>query len=344
MIQQQLSESIDLAENEDLAGTTLTIASSEVHGARSNRAVPEFNVPTLRVVAGPDMLRFASIYPGQEVKIGRDESCQLVLSHGSVSRYHCMVRSNENGQLTVEDLGSTNGTKYNGERVTSPVPVRVGDEVQVGRVTLKIESLGLNELSHLSKVVERLTLASKDALTGLVTRHFLKEELPNLVIRHKLAGVPLAICFIDLDHFGQINKKHLHETGDDVLRTVARLMVMHLRDSDICVRYGGEEFLAILPNCEEGGAFRSAERLRIAVQDHDWSVYAEDLIVTASIGVAIFRPAEETKEWIRRANEAMTYAKENGRNQTIRASLFTPEVPTSPNDGDDDGDDEFSFP
>ena len=68
MVQLHVFESIDLAENEDLAGTTLTIASSEVHGARSNRAVPEFNVPTLRVVAGPDMLRFASIYPGQEIK------------------------------------------------------------------------------------------------------------------------------------------------------------------------------------------------------------------------------------------------------------------------------------
>ena len=80
-----------LSSDKDIAGTTLTIASSEVHRVRSNRSVSEFNVPTLRVIAGPDMLRFASIYPGQTVKIGRDESCQLVLSHGSVSRFHCFA-------------------------------------------------------------------------------------------------------------------------------------------------------------------------------------------------------------------------------------------------------------
>lgn len=331
-----------MGEDNDLAGKTITIASSEVHRARSNRSIPDFNVPTLRVVAGPDMLRFASIYPREEVKIGRDESCQLVLSHGSVSRFHCCIRSDENGQLFVQELGSTNGTTFNGSPVTTPIRVRIGDEVQVGRVTLKIESLGLNELSHLSKVVERLTLASKDALTGLVTRHFLQEELPNLVIRHKLAGVPLAIAFIDLDHFGEINKKYLHDVGDDVLRTVARLMVMHLRDSDICVRYGGEEFLAILPNCEEGGAYRTAERLRIAIQDHDWSVYADELSVTASFGIALFRGNENTKDWIRRANEAMNHAKKNGRNQTIRGSALSVMPATLPITDEDE--DEFLLP
>ena len=301
----------------DIAGTTLTIARSEILKVRGNRSSPDFNLPTLRVIAGPDMLRFVSIYPGQTVKIGRDESCELILTHGSVSRIHATVVSSDDGTLTLHDKGSTNGTTHNMLKVTEPSRIQVGDQIQIGRVVLRVESLGLNELSHLSKVVERLTLANKDALTGLVTRRFLKEELPNLVIRHELAEVPLAVLFLDLDHFGEINKVYLHDLGDDVLRSVARLMVMHVRDSDICVRYGGEEFLAVLPNCDLEGALQTAERLRVEIQDHDWEIFAENLKVTASLGVSEYRPKETTRDWLRRANSAMLLAKKEGRNRTL---------------------------
>jgi len=111
---------------------------------------------------------------------------------------------------------------------------------------------------------------------------------------------------------------------------------MHLRDSDICVRYGGEEFLAVLPNCDEGGAYRTAERLRIAIEEHEWSVYADGLSVTASLGVSEFHSKEPTKDWIRRANQAMTKAKELGRNQTLRASEHCESLPANEDSDDDD--------
>jgi len=306
-----------VADKRDIAGTTLTIARNEILAARGNRSVAEFTLPTLRVVAGPDMLKFASIYPGEKVVIGRDDTCELTLTEVSVSRRHAIIHSSDEGQLSLEDLGSTNGTSYNGKKVTSSIDIEAGAQLQVGGVTMRIESLGLNELAHLSKVVERLTLANKDALTGLVTRFYLDDELPNLVMRHELAEVPLSAVFLDVDHFGAVNKKFLHDVGDEVLRAVARLMVMHVREADTCVRYGGEEFLAVLPNCGEQGAFRTAERLRQEIESHDWSHYAEGLSITVSLGIAQHIVREETRDWLRRADGAMNEAKNRGRNQTL---------------------------
>jgi diguanylate cyclase (GGDEF)-like protein len=271
------------------------------------------------------MLRFATLYPPNgRVVVGRDTACDLTLTDGSVSRNHAALQVHEDGNITLEDLGSTNGTSVNGQALTGRRKVQIGDTVMVGGVTLRLERLSLKEVSHLTKVVQRLSLANKDALTGLVTRHFLDDELPGLAARYRATSVPVSVLFMDVDHFKKVNDTFGHGAGDDVLRAVARLLVMHVRDADTCVRYGGEEFVVVLPNCDERGGFSTSERLRQEIARHDWRAYQEGLAVTVSAGVAELGADEEIKAWLDRADRALYAAKRSGRDRTVSATTLTP--------------------
>lgn len=310
-----------MAEPKPTAARTLVGPSLRADQRKSDARIA-VTLPTLRVVAGPDMLRFATLFPPEgKATIGRDASCELALSDGSVSRRHATVQVDENGIAWVEDLGSTNGTTVDGAPVSGRTAIPEGAMLAIGGVTLRLDRLSLKELSHLTKVVERLSLANKDALTGLVTRHYLQEELPGLVSRHTSTGVPLSCVFFDIDHFKAVNDTHGHGIGDSVLRTVSRLVIMHVRDSDTVVRYGGEEIVAILPNCDIDGAFNTAERVRREVQRHAWNSYASGLSVTISAGVSRHRGDEGMDAWLQRADRALYSAKHGGRNQTVRAAV-----------------------
>lgn len=285
--------------------------------ARSQR----LTIPTLRVVAGPDMLRFASLCAGEDVVIGRDERCDLSLTHSSISRYHTRVTCGARGEVTVHDLGSTNGTSVNGNG-TKRALLRPGDHLEIGAVSLRLDLLGLDELAHLARVQERLTAADRDPLTGLLNRSWLDEQLPILTERCVDAGVDITSLFVDVDRFKQVNDTYGHAVGDEVLQGVARLLMLGVRDSDACVRYGGEEFLLILPGAEENGALDVAERLRRSVSGHDWERTSAGLRVSASFGLAQRRENEDIASWLSRADQAMYTAKRDGRNRVRRAGIL----------------------
>ena len=157
-------------------------------------------LPVIRVVSGADMLAFCAIYPGERILIGRDASCELQLNDVSVSREHAAVRFNPPETLILEDLNSTNGTTYLDDVVKDEVEIQAGEEIRVGSVALRIERLDMEEIAHLARVVERLREASKDQLTGLLTRRHLDEVLPGQLKRYERAHVPICAVFLDVDH------------------------------------------------------------------------------------------------------------------------------------------------
>jgi diguanylate cyclase (GGDEF)-like protein len=179
----------------------------------------------------------------------------------------------------------------------------------------------VEELAHLKAVQERLEAADRDPLTGLLTRAYL-DTLPTLVERESRAQRPLSAVFVDVDSFKQVNDVFGHATGDDVLRLVARLLALGIREAEACVRYGGEELLVIVQDAPEGPAATLAERYRIAVADHDWPRVASGLKVTVSCGVAEHRAGEGVRGWLERADRALYAAKRAGRNQVARASVL----------------------
>ncbi len=278
------------------------------------------SIPTVRVVAGPDMLKFVSLSPGEEVIVGRDDAAGVGLSDASVSRQHAMLTCDPSGEVTVQDLGSTNGTAVNGHTVQRAL-LRPGDHLEIGAVSLRLDLLGLDEIAHLGRVLDRLDAANRDPLTRLHTRAFLDDELPALLDRCSAGNVPISLIFADLDDFKAINDTYHHTVGDEVLVGMARLIMLGVRDTDPVMRYGGEEIVIFLPGSDEAGAQDVAERIRRNVAGHDWDRTAPGLRVTASFGVAERKGHDETfTAWTERADRAMYAAKAAGKNKVLPAS------------------------
>jgi len=159
--------------------------------------------------------------------------------------------------------------------------------------------------------------ATRDSLTRLWNRSFILSELGRELARSERESRPLGVVIVDLDHFKHINDTHGHQAGDAVLREAARRMQNGIRQYDSIGRYGGEEFLILLPGCTETDCFSQADRLRKQLAQTDISANDTTLRVTASFGVTAALPGENcTQEvLIRRADEALYLAKRSGRNR-----------------------------
>ncbi len=155
-------------------------------------------------------------------------------------------------------------------------------------------------------------LARTDELTRLPNRRYLMEQIRSHVRLHERDGSRLSLLLLDLDDFKQVNDRCGHQTGDDVLVDLARIIESVIRLSDIPGRWGGEEFLVICPNTDANGARDLAERLRAAVAAH---AFARDLQLTVSIGCAEHRRSEDVDSLIGRADRELYVAKREGKNR-----------------------------
>jgi diguanylate cyclase (GGDEF)-like protein len=159
--------------------------------------------------------------------------------------------------------------------------------------------------------------AQTDALTGLFNRGALLERLERELERSRRYGRSLAVIFFDLDRFKSLNDTYGHQFGDRVLRDLARIATQTVRSIDLVGRYGGEEFVAVLPETDGAQALVVAERLRMNVARHRLDLPGgEEVRATISAGVAVF-PADATTmdTLIRIADTALYAAKAGGRNQ-----------------------------
>jgi diguanylate cyclase (GGDEF)-like protein len=159
--------------------------------------------------------------------------------------------------------------------------------------------------------------ATHDALTGLWNRSAILDALEREIARALREGKPIGVIMADLDHFKRINDVHGHPAGDEVLREASRRMTAAIRPYDSLGRYGGEEFLAVMPGCDETCSVRAAERLRAALADRSVSLEGEKISVTLSLGIAAVSDPNlaEADRLIKAADEALYRAKESGRNR-----------------------------
>jgi two-component system cell cycle response regulator len=167
---------------------------------------------------------------------------------------------------------------------------------------------------------QSLELAVTDQLTGLHNRRYMESQLDALVRRAVLGGSdPVALLVIDIDHFKKINDSFGHGVGDEVLREFAVRLASNVRAIDLPVRFGGEEFVVVMPETELADAHRIAERIRLHVAGSPFRVLdgEELLTVTISIGVAASVADDTPLKLIKRADEAMYEAKAHGRNRVI---------------------------
>jgi diguanylate cyclase (GGDEF)-like protein len=188
------------------------------------------------------------------------------------------------------------------------------DEERMTAVSLAAQAVVALDNARLHRIVERQALV--DGLTGLANRRQCEETLASELARLERFGGPLAVVFADLDWFKEVNDRHGHPSGDAVLREFAQLLRETLRDVDLAGRWGGEEFLLILPGTDLAGGAQVAERIRQALVGRIvLSADASPIPVTASFGVAATPPASTAAELFSAADAALYEAKRNGKNR-----------------------------
>ncbi|WP_333796845.1 GGDEF domain-containing protein [Rheinheimera sp.] len=157
--------------------------------------------------------------------------------------------------------------------------------------------------------------ANTDVLTNLANRRFLEEVLPEHTQQQPELFFPMAVVMTDIDHFKHINDSFGHDQGDLVLQQAALLFRQKLRTQDICCRYGGEEFLLLLPKTSLQDALRVADKIRAAIAQKRLLPQHPDLVITGSFGVAEATAAEDIQAAIKRADQQLYLSKASGRNQ-----------------------------
>ena len=170
--------------------------------------------------------------------------------------------------------------------------------------------------------MQSLSMALTDQLTGLYNRNYLMTHLSGLMQRTLTSGKALALAMIDVDTFKQVNDTHGHAAGDEVLAELAQRMTHYTRNFDTVARFGGEEFVVVMPDITPELAMLVAERLRLRVADSSIMLKSGvALPITISIGVAVSRHEEDRSEdLLSRADRALYAAKRQGRNRVVLAN------------------------
>ncbi len=276
-------------------------------------------IPTLTFLSGDALGKELPILHHQ-VTIGRGEDSDILIADQSVSRKHVQITcrklfkegDSENVKVVLQDLGSKNGTLVN-YRPVRTVVLKPGDKICLGRVILKFE---LKDVADQKLYDEIYRLATLDHLTGLLNKfaiiRFLSEEL-NKKLRYE---GDLSVLIMDLDHFKSLNDTHGHLTGDRALQVAGAVVQRNLRLQDRAGRFGGEEFLIILPETGLRGAAASAERIRADLEKSVGDEIGIASPVTASFGIAADpQDGSDCGTLLDHADKALCRAKAKGRNR-----------------------------
>jgi diguanylate cyclase (GGDEF)-like protein len=189
----------------------------------------------------------------------------------------------------------------------SHIAIQINDVSETARNRIHLRETN----QHLSEI------SRKDGLTGLFNRAFWEQSLKDEFAQLKVIEGASSLVIFDIDHFKKVNDTYGHHTGDEVIRRTSSLLRKTARSSDVCGRFGGEEFTVLLPHTNQEQACYFAERLRKRIEQE--IVKVEDFLInyTISIGVCEYKSYFESHtQWLKSADAALYRAKENGRNQT----------------------------
>ena len=201
----------------------------------------------------------------------------------------------------------------------TPLPARglvIVHWINIAIVFAMFTALGRFYVGMVGRAERRLhLLATRDPLTGLFNRRHFQAMADHVVARSRRTDEPVALVIADIDFFKRINDVHGHDAGDKVLVCIAELLKQVCRDQDILARWGGEEFLVLLPDANADGAVVAAQRIRQATEESVVTLESGELRVTVSLGSTTLRAGESMGEAVARADRAMYRSKSAGRNR-----------------------------
>jgi two-component system cell cycle response regulator len=264
--------------------------------------------PHLLILSGPELGRSVEL-DNQPLEIGRDQDCALTLTSEGVSRKHARV------QLIfalyfVTDLGSTNGTFVNDERVTM-AQLKDGDQIRMGDAVLKFV-VNQHEVQYTKRALD---LATTDALTGVANKQQFDVSFQKALQQAEKSGHALSLILLDIDHFKLINDSFGHAAGDLVLASTARIISAALGTAASLYRVGGEEFAIVLQNADRVDGLAQAERIRSVVAQERIEHHGRRIPLTISLGVAELVPGETSTQLYTRADQLLYASKHAGRNR-----------------------------
>ncbi|MDE3270080.1 MAG: GGDEF domain-containing protein [Pseudomonadota bacterium] len=247
---------------------------------------------------------------------GRSPDADIRIDEQSVSRKHVQFKNSDSGTLVV-DLGSANGTFVNDKRITSPTTINDGNILRLGTVLLKFFSHNNLDGIIQDKIYRMATI---DSGTQIFNKKYLLDTLASEFTQHRNRGQPLSLIYFDLDHFKRTNDNFGHNNGDVVLRDTAKIVSSVIRKDDTFGRFGGEEFVIILPNTTIATCREMAERIRRAIATHVYNLNLNDRTVehrqTVSLGIQQLDSTVVTAEsFLEKADQNLYASKSSGRNR-----------------------------
>ena len=246
--------------------------------------------------------------------MGRGAHVELRVDESSISREHAELELDPKTHAVIlTDLRSTNGTYVNNVAIDS-VTLKEGDIIRLGSTLFKFISRGNIENVFVRKMHD---LANVDQLTQIYNKKYLMEYLDNEFIRCRNLKKKLSLILFDLDHFKKINDTYGHLAGDYILKEMCILLKRDFfRGDDVLGRFGGEEFMVILPDTDLQAACTLAERIRIKSEMHVYVYEDKKIEVTLSLGVCeLDTSVESITSFIKKADHALYNAKNSGRNR-----------------------------
>jgi two-component system cell cycle response regulator len=250
--------------------------------------------------------------------IGRDATADIVLNDQNASRKHAQIFK-EGSEIKLKDNGSTNGTFLNDKLLKESATLRKEDMLKIGNTILKFLPAGELEIFYMGQLENA---AHTDPLTKIFNKGYIMESLEAEFKRAKALHHDLSVVILDLDHFKKINDTHGHAAGDYVLKEVCNIVrTKALPKNSIFGRFGGEEFLVLLPSTSLEAATQLAENVRSTIEKHAFVYENKRMPVTSSVGVAeIAVDVDSHMALFKLADKAVYQAKTSGRNQVCTAS------------------------
>jgi diguanylate cyclase (GGDEF)-like protein len=289
-------------------------------------------IPVLTFLSGPVLGKEIPLIH-REIHLGRGSENDIIIPDPTVSRRHLqiccrkIVKRKQKPVLKVvlRDLGSRNGTRVNYETVHRAV-LKPGDKIILGRIILKYDHRDIAEQNFYEEIYR---LATTDSLTSLLNKasimRFMQEEIDRNVRNRR----PVSAVLVDIDEFKSMNDLFGHLTGDRIIQRVSESLRSSIRKRDGVGRFGGDEFLMVLPETGLKGAVQLANRLRKNIEASISVELGLSQSVTVSMGVSSGRAhkidADNLIEW---ADSALYRAKALGRNRT--EAWKAPRIPVKP--------------
>lgn len=241
---------------------------------------------------------------------------------GVAMKFDLPMRHKQGGEVWIENSSvpvyGSDGRIIGYQGVGRDVSGRRRHEAHLLQSQQQLENMLQEVVEEKSALQE---LATRDPLTGIYNRRFLDAALSREFARAEREGKPLAIIMLDLDHFKMVNDEYGHSAGDEVLKALAEILKKGARESDLICRYGGEEFMAVMPNMSAEQALERVELWRRQLEDTTVVVDDFSIRITFSAGIAVFpEHGEQSEQLLARADEMLYKSKQDGRN---RISVYT---------------------